>query len=370
MLCLASHHIFIQAMGVISFVYLVLIHVFFIFRRSNHCLAELTGTYLPLITAPPVGTAPPANTSESDTSDSETAFIVLKRNISANTLDSEKTEQDADTWQSGICGSLWRFIVPLLPLLYKQVTPTKCELLLWENVPQAICSIIFLLAEGGSHFVICWSPSVKWWPPWSCLDPSAKPWVLTSARSWTAPWTSGTTSKHDISWKRCLGFTFFGDLSQVLIEFRIFRFVFEPSCLLTVQVYKSRSNINRGKRIILILSTTPSSTLRNPWVHKDHWGHDDSMRTLVKPPNWPPNFPLQADFRNDLDLFRAALPHLKSVVGELQKDHGGKPGRGEQRFVCLSMHWNVKGDCVMDDGWCLVGKALCFVPTAKRAFSG
>ena len=155
MLCLASHHIFIQAMGVISFVYLVLIHVFFIFWRSN-CLAELTGTYLPLITAPPApaDTAPTANnTSESDTSDSETASV-LKRNISANTSDSETSEQDADTWQSGICGSLWRFIVPLLPLLYKQVTPTKCELLLWENVPQAIGSIIFLLAEGGSLFVM------------------------------------------------------------------------------------------------------------------------------------------------------------------------------------------------------------------------
>ena len=150
MLCLASHHIFIQAMGVISFVYLVLIHVFFIFRRPN-CLAELTGTYLPLITAPPADTALCANnTSESDTSDSETAFV-LKRNISANTLDSEKTEPDADTWQSGICGSLSRFIVPLL---YKQVTPTKRELLLWENVPQAIGSIIFLLAEGGSKFVM------------------------------------------------------------------------------------------------------------------------------------------------------------------------------------------------------------------------
>ena len=149
MFCLASQHIFIQAMGVISFVYLVLIHVFFIFWRPN-CLAELTGTYLPLITALPADTAPPADTSESDTSDSETAFV-LKRNISANTLDSEKTEQDADTWQSGICGSLSRFIVSLL---YKQVTPTKRELLLWENVPQAICSVIFLLAEGGSLFVM------------------------------------------------------------------------------------------------------------------------------------------------------------------------------------------------------------------------
>ena len=115
MLCLASQHIFIQAMGVISFVYLVLIHVFFLFVRRN-CLAELTGTYLPLITAPPT------NTSESETS-----------------------EPDTDTWQSGTCGSLSRFIVPLL---YKQVTPTKRELLLWENVPQAIGSVIFLLAEG------------------------------------------------------------------------------------------------------------------------------------------------------------------------------------------------------------------------------
>ena len=64
---------------------------------------------------------------------------------------SVSSEQDTDTWQSGTCGSLSRFIVPLL---YKQVTPTKRELLLWENVPQAICSVIFLLAEGGSLFVM------------------------------------------------------------------------------------------------------------------------------------------------------------------------------------------------------------------------
>ena len=38
-------------------------------------------------------------------------------------------------------------------LLYKQVTPTKRELLLWENVPQGVAAIFFLYLEGGSLFV-------------------------------------------------------------------------------------------------------------------------------------------------------------------------------------------------------------------------
>ena len=108
-LCLNSDKDFIKFMGYCSWIYLVAIHDHFVSDRQN-CLAELCGTYVPLIAAPPV----PKNTKES-----------------------------TDGIWSGT----------LLPLLYKQLTPTKRELLLWENVPQAGFCIIFLLFEGGSLFV-------------------------------------------------------------------------------------------------------------------------------------------------------------------------------------------------------------------------
>ena len=108
-LCLNSDRYFIRIMGICSWIYLVAIHVYFVFYRQN-CLAELCGTYVPLIAVPP---AP------------------------------KGTKESGDGIWSGT----------LLPLLYKQLTPTKRELLLWENVPQAGFSIIFLLEEGGSIFV-------------------------------------------------------------------------------------------------------------------------------------------------------------------------------------------------------------------------
>ena len=108
-LCLNSDWYFIKIMGICSWIYLVVIHYDFVFYRQN-CLAELCGTYVPLIAVPP---AP------------------------------KDTKESTDGIWSGT----------LLPLLYKQLTPTKRELLLWENVPQAGFSIIFLLVEGGSLFV-------------------------------------------------------------------------------------------------------------------------------------------------------------------------------------------------------------------------
>ena len=106
--CLNSDRYFIKIMGRCSWIYLVAIHVYFVYRRN--CLAELCGTYVPLIAVPPA----PKSTGEST-------------------------------------DGIWTGT--LLPLLYKQLTPTKRELLLWENVPQGGFSIIFLLFEGGSLFV-------------------------------------------------------------------------------------------------------------------------------------------------------------------------------------------------------------------------
>ena len=41
----------------------------------------------------------------------------------------------------------------ILPILYKQLTPSKRDYLLIENLPQAVFSTLFLLVEGGSFFV-------------------------------------------------------------------------------------------------------------------------------------------------------------------------------------------------------------------------
>eukprot|EP00435_Cladocopium_sp_Y103_P064000 s677_g25.t1 len=41
----------------------------------------------------------------------------------------------------------------ILPTIYKQVTVSKCQHLLIENVPQALFSVLFLAIDGGSVFV-------------------------------------------------------------------------------------------------------------------------------------------------------------------------------------------------------------------------
>ena len=48
-------------------------------------------------------------------------------------------------------GSCWEGII--LPAIYKQVTKSKRDHLLIENVPQALMSVLFLAFEGGSIFV-------------------------------------------------------------------------------------------------------------------------------------------------------------------------------------------------------------------------
>ena len=54
---------------------------------------------------------------------------------------------------SGGCTATGCWEGTILPILYKQLTPSKREYLLIENLPQAVFSVLFLLAEGGSFFV-------------------------------------------------------------------------------------------------------------------------------------------------------------------------------------------------------------------------
>jgi hypothetical protein len=39
-------------------------------------------------------------------------------------------------------------------MLYKQLTPSKREYLLIENLPQAVLSLLFLFFDGGSMFIV------------------------------------------------------------------------------------------------------------------------------------------------------------------------------------------------------------------------
>ena len=108
-LCMQSEHAVLQIVGVVSWIYLLVIHVFFF--NSPNSLAELTGTYLSVLIATP------------------------------------KPRSDS---------SPMSFRETVLLALYKQTTPTKRKLLLIENVPQALFSLLFLYYEGssgGSPFV-------------------------------------------------------------------------------------------------------------------------------------------------------------------------------------------------------------------------
>ena len=132
-LCLQSEHIVLKVMGVASWCYLVLIHVYF--ANREHTLAELVSCYLPVLT-----TLPKTKPAEGEDDINEQSCLQRKWNMVRSLV-----------WNGGLWTMVWN--TGLLPVLYKQVTPTKRELLLIENVPQALLSIVFLHFEGGSTFV-------------------------------------------------------------------------------------------------------------------------------------------------------------------------------------------------------------------------
>ena len=127
-LCLQSEHLMIQILGVVSWLYLFFFHAWFLFlsiaflsfpnRRDpftvigKNCFAELASSHLSvLLTSPKV----------------------------------------PGEWSGGCTAMGWEGTI--LPILYKQLTPSKREYLLIENLPQAVFSVLFLLVEGGSFFV-------------------------------------------------------------------------------------------------------------------------------------------------------------------------------------------------------------------------
>eukprot|EP00438_Fugacium_kawagutii_P013874 Skav219713 [mRNA] locus=scaffold301:7199:13358:+ [translate_table: standard] len=115
-LCFQSKHVALRIMGVASWLYLIGIHMYMLARDNT--LAELAGCSLPVLLVPP----------------------------------EPKAAKAAQAPQGE--GRFAKLLSPALFVAYKQCTPTKRELLLLENVPQALLSVAFLLVEGGSTFVL------------------------------------------------------------------------------------------------------------------------------------------------------------------------------------------------------------------------
>ena len=122
-LCVQSEHWAMKVLGVFSWLYLLAFHAWFIscgvvvgledrnpkFYLGGNCFSELATSHLAvLLTAPKVD-----------------------------------GESSAGFWEGTI-----------LPMLYKQLTPSKRQYLLIENLPQAVLSLLFLFFEGGSMFII------------------------------------------------------------------------------------------------------------------------------------------------------------------------------------------------------------------------
>eukprot|EP00435_Cladocopium_sp_Y103_P001551 s4924_g1.t1 len=120
-LCFQSEHWAIQSLGVLSWLYLLAFHAWFVFGGVRvgsrgwsrapgvNCFSELATSHLAvLLTAPKVD-----------------------------------GESSPGFWEGTI-----------LPTLYKQLTPSKRDYLLIENLPQAVLSLLFLFFEGGSMFIV------------------------------------------------------------------------------------------------------------------------------------------------------------------------------------------------------------------------
>eukprot|EP00435_Cladocopium_sp_Y103_P073598 s374_g44.t1 len=122
-LCFQSEHWAIKILGFLSWLYLLAFHAWFVF----------CGVAVGLWGRNPEG-APGANCF------SELATSHLAVLLTAAKVDGESS---AGFWEETI-----------LPTLYKQLTPSKRDYLLIENLPQAVLSLLFLFFEGGSMFIV------------------------------------------------------------------------------------------------------------------------------------------------------------------------------------------------------------------------
>ena len=117
-LCFQSDSRLLQILGISSLLYLLLIHFYFLSMDST--LGELAASHIPVVLV--ASTPAPQRNSEAP------------RSLGGH----------------GPCAVLQRKI---LPVLYRQTTPTRQWMLFLENFPQAVLALIFLWIQGGSLIV-------------------------------------------------------------------------------------------------------------------------------------------------------------------------------------------------------------------------
>ncbi|CAE7439040.1 NLRC3 [Symbiodinium natans] len=121
-LCLQSAHVGLHVVGWASWVYLLAFHVYLICCRSI-CLSDMVASHL-------------------------SVFAISTTALDSD-LDLAKETDVAERVRPSRPGR-WESLVALLA---KQLSPTRREMLLVENVPQAGLAIIYLAVEGGSLVV-------------------------------------------------------------------------------------------------------------------------------------------------------------------------------------------------------------------------
>ena len=191
-LCLQSEHLMIRILGVVSWLYLFLFHIWFWFqsfgnsrvRKALDCLLFWITLLFCLISCYYLWCFLCLLADGGDISQNFGPgwFVViftcllfflcfLRRlkalegemlgnlgrhgfaELASNHLSVLLTSPKVPGEWSGGCTATGCWEGTILPILYKQLTPSKREYLLIENLPQAVLSVLFLLVEGGSFFV-------------------------------------------------------------------------------------------------------------------------------------------------------------------------------------------------------------------------
>lgn len=120
-LCFQSNSRLLQILGISSVLYLLLIHFYFLSMDST--LGELAASHIPvvLVASTPVPQQQNSEAPPRSLGGGHGPSAVLRRRI--------------------------------LPVLYRQTTPTRQWMLFLENFPQAVLALIFLWIQGGSLIV-------------------------------------------------------------------------------------------------------------------------------------------------------------------------------------------------------------------------
>ena len=189
-LCLQSEHLMIQILGVVSWLYLFLFHIWFWFQSfgnfrgrealdcllssitSLFCLISFLYLYLCFLCLLASGGDFLQNFGPGWFVVIFTCLLfflcflhrlkalegeMLGRHgfaeLASNHLSVLLTSPKVPGEWSGGCTATGCWEGTILPILYKQLTPNKREYLLIENLPQAVLSVLFLLVEGGAFFI-------------------------------------------------------------------------------------------------------------------------------------------------------------------------------------------------------------------------